>query len=59
MTHFVVERDFLKLVSSVAASLVPGLWSVMSAVGEVTGVGTEMRLDVIKTVKVRNSRAWL
>ena len=59
MMHFMVERDFLKLVSSVVASSLPGLCSVMSAVGEVTRVGAGVRPDVIETAKVRNNRACL
>ena len=48
MTRFVVESDFLKLVSSIAASSLLALWSVMSAVGEETRVGVDVRLDAVK-----------
>ena len=59
MMRFMVAKDFLKLMSSVVALSLPGLWSMMSEVGAVTQVGTEVRPDVTETVKMRNSRACL
>ena len=59
MTRFVVESDFLKLASSIVASSMLALWSVMSAVGEETRGGTEVRPDVAETVKVGNRRACM
>ena len=52
MTRFMVESDFRKLASSDAASLLLVLWSVMSAVGEVTRVSAVVRPDAPKPVRV-------
>ena len=51
MSCFVVESDFRKLASSDAASLLLALWSVMSAVGEVTQVGADVRSDAAEPVR--------
>jgi hypothetical protein len=51
MTRFVVESDFWKLVSSDAASLLLALWSMMSAVGEMTLVGADVRPDAAEPVR--------
>ena len=47
--RFVVERDFLKPASSVTASSDVALWSVMSAGGEKTRVGAEVRPKLVET----------
>ena len=46
--RLVVESDFLKLESSVVASSLPVLWSVMSEFGESTRVGVEVRPEVVE-----------
>jgi hypothetical protein len=56
MMSSVVKNDFWKLVSSVMVSSLLALWSMMSAVGEATRVGAEVRPEVVKTVEwVRGS----
>ena len=57
--HFMVDRDILKLASSIVASSVLALLSVMSMVGEDTQVGAEVRPDADKTVEVGNRRACM
>jgi hypothetical protein len=54
-----VESDFLKLASSIVASSLLALWSVMSLVGEETRVGAEVRPYVAETVKVGNRRVCM
>jgi len=46
--RLVVESDFLKLESSVVASSLPVLWSVMSEFGESTRVGVEVRPELVE-----------
>ena len=57
--RFMVESDFLKLASSIVASSLLALWSVMSLVGEETRVGAEVRPYVAETVKVGNRRVCM
>ena len=56
MTRFMVQRDFLKLASSIAASSLLGLWSMICAIGVVTQVGAKVSLEAVETVRVRDRR---
>jgi hypothetical protein len=51
MMCFVVERDFLKPALSASVSSELDLWSVMSAWGEETRVGAEVRPEVAEAVE--------
>ena len=51
MMRFVVDSDFLKPASSVVALSELALWSVMSAQGEETRVGAEVRPEVAEAVE--------